>query len=465
MHWLGLATGAPSTGTAVDACPQAPASWRCLRGYARRWAGGGGQAAGLGVLVSGVLARPAPLSADRLRQAFQDFAAGFIDRAPNLIAAVGCLLLAIVAARMVKRAVEAALRRSPTETHLRVLAGKLAHLGVMVAGIVVALAIAGANLTALVASVGLVTVAIAVGLQDVVGNAAAGILLLLEHPFTAGDLIATKDAEGTVEDVRIQTTRLRAPDGQLVVVPNKLLTTSALTNATATTRRRLEVALQVSSLSDTTRLLQAVVDAASAVDGVADDPAATVAVQAPTPGDGGAGTARFVLWCWVDPHSTDPERVRSELAERPQPRSAGSRDRRPSRGPGATDDGRSGPAARPLPCRPPGPPPAAPPRPRFWPGCSTWSRRCCRASRPARHLERAGSRGDPAGGAGGDGLPGAGLVLLAGGRRRRPHRLAPAFQRCGRGDHQARNLMVDDHHDAPQWSAVAAGSSDAPCDD
>lgn len=91
------------------------------------------------------VSRPAPAG-------IQDFAAGFIDRVPNLIAAVGCLPLAIVAAGTVKRAVEAALRRSPTETHLRVLAGKLAHLGVMVAGIVVALAIAGANRTALVAS-------------------------------------------------------------------------------------------------------------------------------------------------------------------------------------------------------------------------------------------------------------------------------------------------------------------------
>ena len=128
---------------------------------------------------------------------------------------------------------------------VRVVVVNLVFYAVTTVGLVVSFAVGGVNLGLLVGSLGLATVALGFALQDIVSNFTAGIVLLLEHPFTEGDHIAIAEAEGEVEEIRVRATRLRAPDGQLLVVPNKLLFTQVVRNSTATMRRRVEVLVEV----------------------------------------------------------------------------------------------------------------------------------------------------------------------------------------------------------------------------
>jgi small-conductance mechanosensitive channel len=136
-------------------------------------------------------------------------------------------------------------------------------------------------------------------------------VLLLEHPFTEGDHIAIADAEGEVEEIRVRATRLRAPDGQLVLVPNKLLFTQVLTNSTATMRRRVEVLLEVPYGQDATMARELVLATAAELEGVSDDPEPRLLTQ--DLGQGGARRLRLTFW--VDSRSHDPARVRSELLD------------------------------------------------------------------------------------------------------------------------------------------------------
>ncbi|HET9559437.1 MAG TPA: mechanosensitive ion channel domain-containing protein, partial [Actinomycetota bacterium] len=115
---------------------------------------------------------------------------------------------------------------------------------------------------------------------------------------------------GEVEEIQVRATRLRAPDGQLVIVPNKLLFTQVVTNATATMRRRVEVPLEVPYGQDAARARELLLAAAAEVDGVAEDPAPRVLTN-----DLGQDARSLRLWFWVDARSDDPLRVRSELLE------------------------------------------------------------------------------------------------------------------------------------------------------
>jgi small conductance mechanosensitive channel len=216
----------------------------------------------------------------------------------------------VVVARTVRRGVEGGLRRADAERHVVVVMASLAFYGVVVVGSVVALSLGGVDLGVLVGSLGLATVALGFALQDIVSNLAAGIVLLLEHPFTEGDHIATADAEGEVEEIRIRATRLRAPDGELVLVPNKLLFTSVLTNASATMRRRVEVLLELPYSQDAAEARRLLLEAAAEVDGVSDDPEPRLLTQ-----DLGQGARRLRLWFWVDSRRADVLRVRSELLD------------------------------------------------------------------------------------------------------------------------------------------------------
>jgi small conductance mechanosensitive channel len=260
--------------------------------------------------LASVLDPASELSLEGVADSFHQFGEGFVRRLPYLVAAVVALVLTVVVARLVRQGVERGLRRGRAERHVEVVVGTLAYYATFAFGLVVALSLGGVNLAFLVGSLGLATVALGFALQDIVSNFTAGIVLLLEHPFTEGDHIAIAEAEGDVEEIRIRATRLRAPDGQLVLVPNKLLFTQVLTNSTATVRRRVEVRLEIPYGQDAARARELVLAAASEAEGVCDDPAPRLLTQ-----DLGQGARRLRLVFWVDSRANDPQGVRSELLE------------------------------------------------------------------------------------------------------------------------------------------------------
>ncbi len=245
---------------------------------------------------------------------FKHFGDRFIELLPNLLAALVFLALAVVLARLVRRGVEAGLRRTSTEAYVHLLVGKLAYFGTMLLGVVVALSIGGVNLGWVVGSLGLVTVALGFALQDILSNFVAGIVLLLEHPFTRGDQIAMDEVEGTVEDIRVRDTQLRNPDGQQVLIPNKLLFTSVITNSTATMHRRVDVSLHVPGAEVSSKLRERLLNVAAGVEGVSDDPEPRLLVQ-----NLDDDKIELLLWFWVDPRRhPELQRVRSEVLEATQ---------------------------------------------------------------------------------------------------------------------------------------------------
>ena len=246
----------------------------------------------------------------RLAESFREFGDGVVHRLPYLVAAVVAIVLTVVVARLVRSGVERALRRGRAERHVVVVVATLAYYAAFALGLLVSLSLGGVNLGVLVGSLGLATVALGFALQDIVSNFTAGIVLLLEHPFTEGDHIAIAEAEGEVEEIRVRATRLRAPDGQLVLVPNKLLFTQVVTNSTATMRRRVEVLLEVPYGQDAARARELLLEVAAGLEGVSDDPEPRLLTQ-----QLGQGARRLRLTFWVDSRSDDPDRVRSELLD------------------------------------------------------------------------------------------------------------------------------------------------------
>ncbi|MBV8085265.1 MAG: mechanosensitive ion channel [Chloroflexi bacterium] len=118
--------------------------------------------------------------------------------------------------------------------NLGILIGRLAFLAALALGILWVAYIFGVQLSGLLTFLGALSLAITFAVQDVLKNLVAGLYLLWEHPFEIGDAIKVKDVTGTVEDIQIRTTILRAENGQLIVVPNGVLFTEIVVN------RRLE---------------------------------------------------------------------------------------------------------------------------------------------------------------------------------------------------------------------------------
>jgi small-conductance mechanosensitive channel len=82
--------------------------------------------------------------------------------------------------------------------------------------------------------------------QRPLANFAAGILIAFTQPLRLGDRIVVDGVEGTVEEIRLTHTFLRADDETRLVVPNEKLASDTIRNATIVSRaQRAEIRVQV----------------------------------------------------------------------------------------------------------------------------------------------------------------------------------------------------------------------------
>ncbi len=107
-------------------------------------------------------------------------------------------------------------------------------------GLASILEIWGIRIGPIIAGLGLFGVAVALGAQDLFKNLIAGLLVLAEHRFSAGDWIKVEGiAEGTVESIGFRSTRIRRFDKAPVFVPNAKLSDNSVINFSAMTFRRI----------------------------------------------------------------------------------------------------------------------------------------------------------------------------------------------------------------------------------
>jgi MscS family membrane protein len=101
------------------------------------------------------------------------------------------------------------------------------------------------NITALVASLGIGGLAIALAAQDTLANLIASFIIYIDKPFKANDLVEFDGITGRIEHVGFRTTRVRTLDRSLLTVPNKKLIDAALNNVTLSESRRVRFTIGV----------------------------------------------------------------------------------------------------------------------------------------------------------------------------------------------------------------------------
>jgi len=114
----------------------------------------------------------------------------------------------------------------------------------------------GVDVTALVAGLGVGGIAVALAVQNILGDLFASLSIVLDKPFTVGDFIVIGDYLGSVEHVGLKTTRLRSLSGEQLVFSNADLLGSRIRNYGRMFERRVAFALGVTYQTPREKLLK-----------------------------------------------------------------------------------------------------------------------------------------------------------------------------------------------------------------
>jgi small-conductance mechanosensitive channel len=96
----------------------------------------------------------------------------------------------------------------------------------------------GFKVATILTTLGVGGIAVALALQNVLGDLFASISLLLDKPFVPGDAIVVGDFSGTVEHIGIKTTRLKSVNGEQIIIGNSDLVNSRIRNFKRLQERR-----------------------------------------------------------------------------------------------------------------------------------------------------------------------------------------------------------------------------------
>jgi small-conductance mechanosensitive channel len=197
-------------------------------------------------------------------------AGSFVEEHRNEITAAATIILAVVAAELVDRALSKRGRRlsevmtggelSPVaDTRLR-LVRRLVFATIIVIGVALALAqfpSVKRVATGILASSAVLGLVVGFAARQTLANAIAGILLAITQPIRIGDLVTFEDETGEVEDVRLTYTYVRCDDGRRLVIPNERLAQSTVQNHTVVDPRvQVEVSVWVSPGTDIYQALE-----------------------------------------------------------------------------------------------------------------------------------------------------------------------------------------------------------------
>ena len=176
-------------------------------------------------------------------------------------------------------------------------------------GLIVGLQSLGLNLSSLVVVGGALGIGVGLGLQAIVSNFVAGLILLLEQPIKLGDRIEVGNTYGDVVRLRGRSTWIRTNENVVIIVPNSEFINQRVTNWTANDRRvRISLPVGVSYNSDPNVVREVVLAVARNHSDVLADPAPEVIFA-----ELGESSLNFELRVWTIQQVQTPARLKSDL--------------------------------------------------------------------------------------------------------------------------------------------------------
>ncbi len=240
-----------------------------------------------------------------------------LGKGPVTVATICAGLAVVVAALILSRGIRRSIRnvnagRYAMTPSSRYAMERLAHYGVLILGIIIALSTAGVDFGKLAMLASALSVGIGFGLQALVSNFVSGLMLLIERSLKVGDFIELDSGiAGVVTEIRVRATVITTNDNAEIIVPNSEFVNGRMTNWTHSNNfYRHKIPFGVAYGSDTALVRKVVLEAAEKIEFTLSD----TREHKPSVWMTGFGDSSldFALMVWVKPEcATRPGSVKS----------------------------------------------------------------------------------------------------------------------------------------------------------
>ena len=152
----------------------------------------------------------------------------------------------------------------------------------------------GIPITSFVAVFSVVGIAISLAVQGILSNLAGGLIIMTVKTFEIGQFVETDGYSGTVTDITLMYTKLLAPDGRVIFVPNSTTYTNRIINYSMNPQRRVELSVSASYDNSPDEVRKALKDAIRHVPLILADPEPVIHLESY-----GDSAINYTLWVWV----------------------------------------------------------------------------------------------------------------------------------------------------------------------
>lgn len=193
---------------------------------------------------------------NRLRAEFDPevMGEGLASFLTNLLVGLGTFAAFYILWRIMDRVFRLVLRRWDIDATTASFIETAAKLVLLTFGAVQALAAAGIDTGAVVASLGLAGLTIGFAARDALSNLISGVLIFWDRPFVIGDLVEVEDRYGRVERITLRSTRVVTVDGKMLAVPNSTIINTTVVSYTNFPHLRLDIPVTVAVTEDLDRV-------------------------------------------------------------------------------------------------------------------------------------------------------------------------------------------------------------------
>lgn len=219
----------------------------------------------------------------------------FSDNVWNIIGFFAALLIGIVVIKILVVLTRKILIRAKVEEVARNFVLVLIKFVLWLVLVLILLSVVGVKVTGIVTALSAAILAVGMALQSNIANVANGIVIVVTKMFKKGDYIIVGDKEGSIIEINFLFTTLFTKDNKKVTIPNSIIVNSAVVNAGANPKRRVDFTFPVAYESDVEQVKKIVVDVMTSDGRVDLDPAPFCKLK-----EFNTSSLDFFANCWCD---------------------------------------------------------------------------------------------------------------------------------------------------------------------